>query len=75
MASPSPRDTTKRLLLIFVRARLPNNPTLGDRISFGSVGLVIGRMNGKRITRIGLDLEPASAAYVHERKLVTVRDI
>jgi NhaP-type Na+/H+ and K+/H+ antiporter len=46
----------------FVRARLPDHPTLGDRISFGGVGLVVGGMNGEHITRIGLDLQPAGAA-------------
>jgi hypothetical protein len=52
----------KRLLRISFAARLPNDPILGDRISFGSVGLVIGGMNGEHITRIGLDLEPVSGA-------------
>lgn len=46
----------------FVRAGLPDGPSLGDRISLGSVDLVIGGMNGERITKIGLDLQSAGAA-------------
>jgi NhaP-type Na+/H+ and K+/H+ antiporter len=70
-----PEGHNETSLADFVRARLTDNPTLGARISFGSVALVVGGMNGQHITRIGLDLQPASAAYLHERKLVTVRGI
>jgi NhaP-type Na+/H+ and K+/H+ antiporter len=55
-----PEGQNETSLADFVRARLPHDPTLGDRISFGSVGLVVGGMNGERITRIGLDLGPMS---------------
>ena len=57
-----PEGHNETSLADFVRARLPNDPILGDRISFGRIGLVIGGMNGEHITRIGLDLEPARAA-------------
>jgi cell volume regulation protein A len=56
-----PEGQNETSLADFVRARLPNRPTLGDRISFGSVGLVIRGMNGEHITRIGLDLGLVSA--------------
>jgi NhaP-type Na+/H+ and K+/H+ antiporter len=56
-----PEGQSETSLADFVCARLPNHPTLGDRISFGSVGLVIHGMNGEHITRIGLDLGPMSA--------------
>jgi potassium/hydrogen antiporter len=52
-----PEGHNETSLADFIRARLLNNPTLGDRIGFGSVGLVIRGMNGEHITRIGLDLE------------------
>ena len=56
-----PEGQNETSLADFVRARLANHPTLGDRISFGSVGLVVGGMNGEHIARIGLDLGPMSA--------------
>jgi NhaP-type Na+/H+ and K+/H+ antiporter len=51
-----PEGQNETSLADFVRACLPNRPALGDRISFGSVGLVIRGMNGEHITRIGLQL-------------------
>lgn len=51
-----PEGENETSLADFVRARLPNSPALGNRISFGNVGLVVGRMKGEHITRIGLDL-------------------
>ena len=57
-----PEGHNETPLADFVRARLPDTPSLGDRISFGSVGLVIGGMNGECITRVGLDLQSAGAA-------------
>jgi NhaP-type Na+/H+ and K+/H+ antiporter len=42
----------------FVRTKLPRKPTLGDRIRFENIELVVREMNGKRITRIGLELDP-----------------
>ena len=56
-----PKGQNETSLADFVRTRLPNTPRLGDRISFGSVGLVIRGMNGEHITRIGLDLGLVSA--------------
>ena len=53
-----PEGQNETSLADFVRTRLPNAPTLGDRISFGGIGLVVGRMSGEHITRIGLDLDP-----------------
>jgi cell volume regulation protein A len=41
----------------FVRARLPRNPSLGDRIRFEDIELVMRGMHGERITSIGLELE------------------
>lgn len=57
-----PEGHNETSLADFVRARLPDKPALGDRISFDGVGLVVGGMNGEHITRIGLDLQPAGAA-------------
>ena len=56
-----PEGQNETSLADFVRARLPSRPILGDRIGFGSLGLVIGGMNGDHITRVGLDLGPLSA--------------
>ena len=39
----------------FVRARLPRDPTLGDRIRLEDIELVVRGMHGERITRIGLE--------------------
>ncbi|HSA81333.1 MAG TPA: transporter associated domain-containing protein [Geminicoccaceae bacterium] len=47
----------------FVRARLPHDPTLGDRIRLEDIELVVRGMNGERITRIELELEPPQAAF------------
>jgi NhaP-type Na+/H+ and K+/H+ antiporter len=56
-----PEGHNETSLAEFVRTRLPNDPTLGDRISFGGIGLVVGGMSGDKITRIGLDLGSMSA--------------
>lgn len=57
-----PEGHNETSLADFVRARLSNNPTLGGRISVGSVALVIRGMSGEHITRVGLELDPARAA-------------
>ena len=57
-----PEGQNETSLADFVRARLPSNPTLGDRIRFGDIELVIRDMNGEHITRIGLDFDPVSDA-------------
>jgi NhaP-type Na+/H+ and K+/H+ antiporter len=41
----------------FVRARLPDNPTVGDRIRLDDLELVVRGMHGERITSVGLELE------------------
>jgi cell volume regulation protein A len=46
----------------FVRARLPRDPTVGDRIRLTDVELVVRGMSVERITRIGLELEPSEPA-------------
>ena len=46
----------------FVRARLPRNPGLGDRIALEDIELVVRGMHGERITRIGLELEALGSA-------------
>ena len=42
----------------FVRARLPHTPTLGDRIRFERIELVVREMSGDRIATVELELEP-----------------
>ena len=42
----------------FFRARLQGKPKLGDHISFTDKRLVIQDMDGERITKIGLELDP-----------------
>ncbi|MGH6898340.1 MAG: transporter associated domain-containing protein [Geminicoccaceae bacterium] len=53
-----PEAENETSLADFVRARLPHSPTLGDRIRLEDIELVVRAMNGERITRIGLELEP-----------------
>jgi NhaP-type Na+/H+ and K+/H+ antiporter len=53
---PAPEAEKEASLADFVRARLPHNPTLGDRIRFEGIELVVRDMSGGQITRIGLEL-------------------
>jgi potassium/hydrogen antiporter len=40
----------------FVADRLPTNPSVGDSIGIGLIGLVVHDVSGDRITRVGLQL-------------------
>jgi NhaP-type Na+/H+ and K+/H+ antiporter len=40
----------------FVRARLQGKPKLGDHVGVADKKLVIQRMDGERITKVGLEL-------------------
>jgi cell volume regulation protein A len=40
----------------FVADRLPANPSVGDSIGIGLIGLVVHDVSGDRITRVGLEL-------------------
>jgi cell volume regulation protein A len=40
----------------FVADRLPPNPSVGDSIGIGSIGLVVHDVTGDRITCVGLEL-------------------
>ena len=40
----------------FVADRLPPNPSVGDSIGIGLIGLVVHDVSGDRITRVGLEL-------------------
>ena len=40
----------------FVADRLPANPSVGDSIGIGLIGLVVHHVSGDRITRVGLEL-------------------
>jgi cell volume regulation protein A len=40
----------------FVADRLPANPSVGDSIGIGMIGLVVDDVSGERITRVGLEL-------------------
>jgi cell volume regulation protein A len=57
-----PETESETSLADFIRARLPHDPILGDRIRFEDIELVVRDMNGERITRIGLELEPRERA-------------
>jgi cell volume regulation protein A len=52
-----PEGESETSLADVVRARLPHDPALGDRIRLEDIELVVRAMHGERITRIGLDLE------------------
>ena len=72
-----PEAEIETSLADFVRARLPRNPTLGDRIRFEDTELVVREMNGERITTIGLELEPGKRglACMSGSSPATVRSI
>ena len=40
----------------FVADRLPPNPSVGDSVGIGSIGLVVHDVTGGRITCVGLEL-------------------
>ena len=40
----------------FVADRLPANPSVGNSIGIGLIGLVVHDVSGDRITRVGLEL-------------------
>jgi cell volume regulation protein A len=40
----------------FIAGRLPAKPTVGDGIGVGMIGLVVHRVDGERITAVGLEL-------------------
>ena len=40
----------------FVADRLPSNPSVGDAVGIGSIGLVVHDVTGDRITCVGLEL-------------------
>ena len=40
----------------FIAGRLPAKPTVGDAIGIGIIGLVVHRVDGERITAVGLEL-------------------
>jgi len=70
---PIPAIHNGTSLADFVRARLPNNPTLGDRIRLEDIELVVRGMDGERITRIGLELEPRKRGSPLERSFAKLR--
>jgi cell volume regulation protein A len=47
-----------------LRARLQGKPKLGDHISFTDKRLVIQDMDGERITKVGLELDPVAPIYL-----------
>jgi potassium/hydrogen antiporter len=40
----------------FIAERLPAKPTVGDGIGIEMIGLVVHRVDGERITAVGLEL-------------------
>jgi potassium/hydrogen antiporter len=40
----------------FIAGRLPANPTVGDAIGIGTLGLVVHGVDGERITAVGLEI-------------------
>lgn len=55
---PVPATESATSLADFMRARLPDHPTLGDRIRIEDIELVVREMIGEQIATIGLELEP-----------------
>ena len=45
----------------FITGRLPAKPTVGDAIRIGIIGLVVHRVDGERITAVGLEIHPPAA--------------
>lgn len=70
---PIPATENGTSLADFVRARLSHNPTLGDRIRLEDIVLVVRGMDGERITRIGLELEPRKWGSPLERSFAELR--
>lgn len=58
---PIPETERATSLADFIRARLPHNPTMGDRIRIEHVELVVREMIGNQIATIGLELEPRTS--------------
>ena len=52
-----PGRKTTLSLAEFVRARLPDNPTVGDRIRLEGMELVVRGIHGEQITSVALQLE------------------
>lgn len=42
----------------FLTRRLRHQPDIGDRVAVGGVELVVRELDGRRVSRIGLDMEP-----------------
>lgn len=55
---PVPAQERDRPLAEFVRQRLDRTPVVGDRLAWDEVEFVVQEMEGDRITRVGLELEP-----------------
>lgn len=60
---PSPVEHRPLPLGQFVQERLRRSPTVGDRIHFGQVDLIVRNVDEGRITRLGLSLEPARLPF------------
>lgn len=56
---PSPVEHRPLPLGRFVRERLRRSPTVGDRIHFGQVDLIVRNVMDGEIAKLGLSLEPA----------------
>jgi len=41
-----------------LRRRIGRRPVVGDRVRFGEVELVVGAMDGERIAKVGVELDP-----------------
>ena len=55
-----PEAENETSLADFIRSRLQGKPKLGDHIRFADKRLVIQDMDGERITKVGLDLDPVA---------------
>jgi cell volume regulation protein A len=62
---PAPPTERGKPLAAFVQGRLHRTPTIGDRVHFGAVDLVVRAVDDNEITEIGLVLEPRALPLEH----------
>ncbi|HZS83638.1 MAG TPA: potassium/proton antiporter [Stellaceae bacterium] len=70
---PAAVEDRDKPLAGFMRRRLHRSPSVGDRIHFGGVDLVVRAVAGDRITEVGLDLEPRALPFERLRLRTALR--
>jgi potassium/hydrogen antiporter len=61
---PIPDEAKTMTLGEFVAGRLARRPVAGDRVRVGDVELIVREVEDGRITRIGIELEPITRAWL-----------